>query len=127
MLKIYLNEVQEKASRMEKLIEEERKKQFLQHEQILHLKNENQELVRVSRKQSELDIDESKNYGYDSNLRANLGGLQTVTMPKKPSVPHMSANTVTMNPLSNQSLDNEEKLRDIMSQLDQLDPRRNRK
>lgn len=124
MLKVYLNEVQDQKNRIEHLIEEERKRQYLQHEEILHLKNENQELVRASRKQSEINFEDSKNFGYDSNLRANLGGLPTVTMPKKPSVPHMSSTAAKINPLSTQSMDNEEKLREIMSQLEQIDPRR---
>ena len=112
---------------MEALIEDERKKQFQQYEEIIHLKNENQELViRASRKQSEMNLEDSKTYGYDSNLRANLGGLPYMTMPKRPSVPHMTAmpNTTTLNPMSTQSIDIEERLRDITSQLDKLDPGR---
>lgn len=115
---------------MENLIEEERKRQFMQHEEIQHLKSENQELVRASRKVSEANMDDSKQYGRDSYPRPQFGGMPFTTMPKKSPMPvfnNMNIETTGFKPMSKQSMNIEDRLRDITSELDQLDPNRKKK
>jgi len=114
---------------MESLVEEERKKHFQQYEEIQLLKNENHELIRASRKQSEAIGEESATKGIPRGSFQKLefySSTAQVTMPKKPSpsIPNYTAELTAGKGYSRESQHLEEQIRDIASQLDQLGPKK---
>lgn len=126
MNSLYVEEMREKAERMDMLLQEERKKQFVQHEQIMQLKSQNVELSKHTRKQSDMYGDFDDNKSHHSSVRGAYQEQGGVTVPRNIGNNGGFGGIGGGRPLSRVSMDIEEKFKNLSSELDQLDPKRKR-